>query len=110
MEGSELTLKQTTVFVVEVNSRTIVLRVLGKNRRIDRGQIPSGLAFALADRWFDQQAASTKVFKGAYMAVTPRFEVAAVKKMWSDAASEGAELADLMKVLDDRESLGVQTP
>ena len=110
VEGSELTLKQTTVFVVEVNSRTIVLRVLGKNRRIDRGQIPSGLAFALADRWFDQQAASTKVFKGAYMAVTPRFEVAAVKKMWSDAASEGAELADLMKVLDDRESLGVQTP
>ena len=110
VEGTELTLKQTTVFVVEVNPRTIVLRVLGKNRRIDRGQIPSGLALALADRWFNQRAVSTKVFKGAYMAVTPRYEVATVKQMWSDAASEGVDLGDLMEVLDDRELLGVQTP
>ena len=105
IEGEELTLNQTTVYVVEANDSAIVLRMLGRNRRFDRNKLPTGFAMAVADRWFDQQAASTKVFKGAFMAVTPRFSDEDVRTIWSKAAAEGADLGDLMLVLDDRKAL-----
>ena len=105
IEGQELTLNETIVYVVEVNDSTIVLRMLGRNRRLDRNKLPTGFAMAIADRWFDQKAASTKVFKGAFMAVNSRFSDDDVRAIWSKAAAEGADLGDLMLVLDDRKAL-----
>ena len=105
IEGQELTLNETIVYVVEVNDSTIVLRMLGRNRRLDRNKLPTGFAMAIADRWFDQKAASTKVFKGAFMAVNSRFSDDDVRAIWSKAAAEGVDLGDLMLVLDDRKAL-----
>ena len=56
---------------------------------------------ALADSWFDERAPSTKVFRGAMMAVTPEFGVEQAREMWRDARLGGAELNDLELVLDD---------
>ena len=105
LQGQELTLNETIVYVVDVNDSTIVLRMLGRNRRLDRNKLPTGFAMAIADRWFDQKAASTKVFKGAFMVVNPRFSDDDVRAIWSKAAAEGVDLGDLMLVLDDRKAL-----
>jgi hypothetical protein len=101
LENTELVVDGNRMFVVELNPQEIVLRVEGRNRRLDRNNLPAKLAVAIADRWFDQKASSTKVFKGAFMAVTPGYSQQQVRQLWRRAEREGADLGDLMKVLDD---------
>jgi hypothetical protein len=101
IENSELEVGDGRVYVVEVGPRQLVVRVLGENRHIDRAELPDDLALAIADRWFDHRSPTTKVFKGAFMAVSPNYSNDGVRRLWSQAAREGVDLGDLMLVLDD---------
>ena len=103
IENTELVVGGNRMFVVELTPDRIVLRVEGRNRRFDRNELPTKLAMALADRWFDQNASSTKVFKGAFMAVTPGYSEQQVRQLWQQAEREGTDLGDLTQVLDDRD-------
>jgi len=102
--GSEAQIGGQRVMVVESTSEKIVLRIAGKNRTINRREEqPLRLAMKLADTWFDQDAASTKVFRGAMMAVTPDFEPDDARALWNEAEASGEiNLGDLAQVLDDR--------
>ena len=90
--------------VVERTEEQIVLRIAGKNRTIDRREEqPIQLAMKLADTWFDEDAASTKVFRGAMMAVTPEFDSEDARALWREAEASGEiNLGDLEQVLDDQ--------
>jgi hypothetical protein len=99
--GHELTLNGTRWIVVEVTSSTLVLRANGRNTTYDRTDLPLEIAIAMADRFLDPSAASTRVFRGAMMAVTAKYSAADAARLWQQAADMGIDLADLPQVLDD---------
>ena len=102
--GDEAQIGGQSVMVVERTEEQIVLRIAGKNRTIDRREEqPIQLAMKLADTWFDEDAASTKVFRGAMMAVTPEFDSEDARALWREAEASGEiNLGDLEQVLDDQ--------
>ncbi len=105
LENTELVMNDQRMFVVQLTPEQIILRIEGQNRRFSRNSLPANLVMAIADRWFDQNASSTKVFKGAFMAVTPGFSQQEVRQLWQRAQQEGADLGDLMLVLNDLEAM-----
>ncbi len=110
LQGSELVINDTVAFVVEVNGQSIVLRVQGQNKRFARDELPTEYVMAIADRWFDQRAATTHVFRGAFMLVTPDFTHDQVRQEWEQAERAGATLGDLAQILDDLNSVGPTVP
>ena len=65
---------------------------------------------AIADRWFDQRAATTHVFRGAFMLVSPTFSRDNARTAWQAAERSGAQLGDLPQILDDLEALEIADP
>ena len=102
IEDTELIVDGRRVYVVEVTDEHLVIRDRGKNKRHARADLSDELLVAIADRWFDQGAASTRVFKGAYMAVSAEYSDDDARRMWDQARREGVDLSDLMLVLEDR--------
>jgi len=100
--GHELVIGNARIAVVEVGPESLVLRSRGENRRLAVGDLPPTAVMAIADRWFDQRVASTKVFKGAYMAVDPQGSRSAAQRLWEEARLGGADVTDLMQVLSDK--------
>jgi hypothetical protein len=101
----ELVIDEHRVAVVEVNPQRIILRTPGQNRSYPMSDLPDKLVVAIADLWFDQNAASTNVFKGAFHAVGPDANPAEARRFWDEAKRAGADLADLPLVLDDNYDL-----
>ena len=100
--GEEIQVKNTVVAVIERTPDSITLRVAGQSRRYAIRELPSGLAMAIADRWFDQGAASTRVIRGALYAVDRQGEKKdEARRLWQEAELGGVQVGDLMKVLDD---------
>lgn len=100
--GDELAIQDTRVMVVEKNEETIILRMSGQNKSYAINNLPLELKQYFADRWFDSSAASTKVFRGAMMAVSPGFEKGEVLQLWRHAQQTGGvDLGDLELVLED---------
>ena len=72
--------------------------------RFHLGELPPRLSTALADHWFD--SASSKVFRGAMMAVTDSYDKEEVRNLWRAAEASGeVQLGDLEIVLDDEYDL-----
>ena len=103
--GKEIRLGEHRVMVVEVNDDELVVRSQGANRTLQRNNLPLDLEIALADRWFDQNAASSSVFRGAMMAVSSDYSKEEVRQLWRQAKQQGAEIDDLEKVLEDNYDL-----
>ena len=104
--GNELIVKGKRMMVVENNEEHLMLRIAGQNRTYPKDDVPLSLEVALAERWFDADAPSTKVFRGAMMAVTPGFNPEEARVLWREAADAGyLKLEDLEPVLDDNYEL-----
>ncbi len=101
----ELVIDEHRVAVVEVNPQRIILRAAGQNRSYPMSDLPDQLVLAIADLWFDLNAASTGVFKGAFYAVGPDANAAEARRFWDEARRAGADPADLPLVLDDNYDL-----
>ena len=101
LEGVELVLDGELALVVAVNPNEIVLRRLGENQRQAIDQLPTEITLAIADRRFNQEAASSLVFKGAFMAVEPRLGREKARQLWRSAVAAGVDIGDLEQVLDD---------
>jgi len=100
--GEELELNGTRVIVVENNSDALILRMDGQNKTYPIHELPFGLRTFFADRWLDSSAATTKVFRGAMMAVSPEFEKEEIRQLWRRAQqSRDVHLGDLELVLED---------
>ena len=102
LEGVELSVGDEQVLVVSADDSRIVIRERGKNRVYSIDSLPPNLVLIIADRRFNQDAPSTKVFKGAYMALEPTFGKERALQLWRSAASEGVDIGDLELVLDDQ--------
>ena len=105
LQGSELVVNGTRVYVVEVNRQDVVIRHQGRNQRYAHDALPIQVVIAIADRWFDERAATTQVFRGAFMLVTPTFSRDDVREAWQAAARSVAQLGDLIEILDDLEAM-----
>lgn len=99
--GQELVIGSTRVAVVEANDKLLILRVGGMNKRYPIDDLPMGLARTLASTWFDNNAASTKVFTGAFLFVEPNGDPAEVRQLWTSAKQEGVNVDPLLKLLED---------
>jgi hypothetical protein len=99
LEGP-LEVGEVVVNVVEASPDGAVIRVAGENRRYETMELPPGLAAAIAGRWLDPAAASTKVIRGAYFAVVPSVDRGEVRQIWKEAELMGADVAPLMNLLD----------
>ncbi len=106
LAGSELMLQGDRVMVVEANRDNLVLRIQGKNQRFSCDDLPTEVVMMIADRWFDQRAATTRAFRGAFMLITGAFTAEEVRQEWRQAERDGARLDDLVQVLDDLEAVG----
>jgi hypothetical protein len=99
--GQELVIGSTRVAVVEANDKLLILRVGGMNKRYPIDDLPMGLARTLASSWFDNNAASTKVFTGAFLFVEPNGDRAEVRQLWQAAKQEGVNVDLLLQLLED---------
>ncbi len=63
-QTGELQVGSTFVSIVETGPDHILIRAAGENRRYTMKQLPSGLAMALANRWFDTKP-DNDVLRGA---------------------------------------------
>ncbi len=77
------------VGVVEVTPRRLTLRVAGRNRTYTLQNMPTGLAFGLAQRWLDKSQGSTYLVLGAYYAVDPKNRKERARALWEQAARMG---------------------
>ena len=94
----------TVVNVVEVTSDTLVIRLLGMNRRYALQELPPGLAMAIAKHELPADSPQTKVIGGAYLATLPTADtedLAQVRAWWQEAAAADRSVQSLIPVLDD---------
>lgn len=101
--NDELELQSGRVGIVEATPEYLILRIAGQNRRFEFDSMPSGLAKILAERWFDENAASTKIFLGSFMLVDPAGDKEKVRQLWQEAASSGIMIDELLPLLDLKE-------
>jgi hypothetical protein len=99
--GSELVLGSSRIAVVEVTDKLLIVRINGRNARYQIDDMPMGLARTLASTWFDSNAASTKVFTGAFLFVEQNGDPAEVRQLWQQAKQSGVNMDLLMPLLDD---------
>jgi hypothetical protein len=87
--------------IVEVRPDAMVIRYGGVNKTIKRTQIPSGLAMAIANTWFDSSP-TNKVVKGAFLLVDPAGKPEDARRMWLEAEAAGVDVQSLMPVIDEK--------
>ena len=108
IEGIELSINDQTMFVVSCDDETLVLKALGRIRRLSLDELPPKLVLTIADRAFNASAPSTLVFKGAYMAFEPKLGNEEARKTWELAATRGIDVGDLVRYLDDDYDLEIE--
>ena len=106
LTGSEIEVGDTRVFVIASGPDRLLIRWAGKNREFTRKTLPAGLARRIAEDWLDQSPTS-KVIVGAFLVVDPTLSANSgrekARKLWTEAAAGGADVAELLKVLSEPE-------
>ena len=97
-KAGELQVGDTVVSVVEVGPAHLLIREAGKNRRYSVDQLPSRLAVAIAEHWFDERPVN-KLSLGAHYFVTPPINVAEARRLWEEAANAGVDVKGLLALL-----------
>ncbi len=98
--GDELKIGNTSVSVVEADQNSLTLHRPGRNERYPLATMPGGIAFMLADRWYDKNNPANKIYLGAFHAVDPSGNPEEARRLWEAATKSGASAADLMPILD----------
>ena len=90
----------TKVIVADATADALTIHMNGANRTFKANQLPSGLAVALALRWFDPNKADNKVYIGAFHLVDPKTGPEYAKRDWNEAASAGVDVKNLLPLLE----------
>jgi hypothetical protein len=99
----ELEVGNTRVAIVAASEESLTIRAAGQNRTYETMSLPAGVAMALANRWLDVKAPSTKIIRGAFHAVDPTGgDPAQARRLWEEAKLLGGEVDELLPVLDDK--------
>jgi hypothetical protein len=96
----EIDIGNTKAVVVSKEAEAITIHVGGQNRHFTFRNLPSGLAVALAERWFDKSKPENKVFIGAFYAVDPKSDQQDARRLWKEASDGGIDVKDLLTLLD----------
>ena len=99
--GMEMPVKDLVVIVVEASEERLTLRANGKNRTFLVNELPGKLAMVMADQWFHQEAASTPLIKGAFMAVDPDFEKGSALEMIRSTPTRNQDVLDVIQAVAD---------
>jgi hypothetical protein len=94
----------TQVSFVEGSADKVVLRISGMNRTFPLGELPAGLALAMADLRLASDDSVGRVVKGAYLSVHKQADDEKrdkARSLWEEAQSMGADLMRLMPFLAD---------
>ncbi len=93
ISNRELQVKGETIFVTQVENGIITYKRAGRLGRVRVDSLPPELALAIADRFFDADAPSTEVIRGAFFAITPQFGEQGKQKalqLWAQVADDRA--------------------
>jgi hypothetical protein len=101
--GEEIIVRDMPVAVIAATRDSLEVRTQGESHRFTIGNMPAGLALALAKMRLNENAPSTKMMSAALYAVQKddSFHTTA-RKLWEEAASAGVDVGDLPLVLEDR--------
>ncbi len=100
--GAEFSLDGELAICVEKTPDTVIVRSAGKNSRFPVENLPPRFQIAMAERWLDDNASSTKMIRSAMMAFTPGFSSEEARSLWRNSASAADFDPDLLDlVLDD---------
>jgi len=97
--GETLEKGDTIASVVEASRNKLVMRIAGKNHRFYLNNIPAGLAVLIFEKEADINDPQTRVMEGAFRFVEPEGKVEDVRRLWQEAADEGADVSELMSLL-----------
>ncbi|MCA9269263.1 MAG: hypothetical protein KDA41_12365, partial [Planctomycetales bacterium] len=97
-----LTTRSGEISVVDVGPEAIIVRSAGRNVTFPRDKIPSGLAMAIANGWFNDDPANDLV-RGALQLVDPQGRPEEARRLWQQARGAGvAEAATLLPLIDEK--------
>jgi hypothetical protein len=98
--ADELQLDDTVVVVIETGENTMALRSEGSRHDYTLATLPAPVALIVARAGADENAATSKVFFGAFHAVDPKGDRALARQLWQSAAEAGEPVADLLPLLE----------
>jgi hypothetical protein len=96
----ELKIGNTVVTVVEADQDGLTLHRPGRNDKYTIANMPGGIAFMLAERWYDKSNPANKIYLGAFHAVDLSGDLGEARRLWDAATKAGASAEDLMPLLD----------
>ncbi len=96
----ELNYDGKTAVVINAEPTSLSIRVEGESKEYKVEKLPTGLAYHLAERWLREGDPQTKVVLGAFLYVDPKGDHEKARRLWDEAASQGADVAKLLVQLD----------
>lgn len=99
--NQELVIGSTKVIIIDINDDSLTLRAKGMNRTYRLSELPAGVTMRIAELWLKENAASSKMIKGAFLAIYPEDRTAQAKALWLEAQKAGADCTLLLETLDD---------
>lgn len=96
----ELHFDDAIVSVIETGPESVALFIEGSRRNYTLATMPVKLAVEIATFGTDEKSPDAQVFFGAFQAVDPQGDRAAVRKLWASAAASGVDVDELLPFLD----------
>lgn len=96
----EIKIGSTALTVVSADQNEVTFHRPGRNDTYTVMNMPGGVAFALAERWYDKVNPVNKIYLGAFHAADPSGDPSEARRLWEAASKSGASSADLMPLLD----------
>lgn len=98
--NDEIKIGSTVLVVVSADQSEVTFHRPGRNDTYTVANMPGGVAFALAERWYDKVNPVNKIYLGAFHAADPSGDPAEARRLWEAANKSGASATDLMPLLD----------
>ena len=108
-DADDITVKGTTVAVVEASPTKLILRVQGQNRTYQVQSLTPTLAMFLAQRWF-KPIPSSKIFLGSFYAMDQQGDREEARRLWEEARQGGAAERDAVESLLPELAIPLQAP
>lgn len=99
-QTEEIKIGSVALTVVSSDQSEVTFHRPGRNDTYTVMNMPGGIAFALADRWYDKVNPVNKIYLGAFHAADPSGDLAEARRLWEAASKSGASANDLMPLLD----------
>lgn len=87
-EGEDFLYEDGRISVVKKGPKILILRIDGQEKEYELGAMPSKLAMAFTERYFNNDPANNLAM-GAFLVVHPKGDRETARELWSEAARRG---------------------